>query len=182
MERSRGLSRRAWLALGIGVTAAAAVGGTVYASTDDEPVPDHERVRTDLAPLRRRFGEAGRLSGAHWLAYDQDAKGRSYLPSPDPRYRVVGVARLPAGTAARTVADPAHAFEPAAPTGPNGPSGPSGVPDVLASFLPAHARWLTSASYDALLLGPGPVDDLTRGRFFLDVATDTLYFDTVNPE
>ncbi|MGW2177081.1 hypothetical protein ACWCXX_03095 [Streptomyces sp. NPDC001732] len=178
MERSRGPSRRAWLALGVGAAAAAAVGGTVYASTDDDPVPDHERVRTDLAPLRRRFGEAGRLSGAHWLAYDQDAKGRgaegrSYLPSPDPRYRVVGVARLPAGTAARTVADPAHAF---------GPAEPHGVPDVLAEFLPAHARWTTSASYDALLLGPGPVDELTRGRFFLDAATDTLYFDTVNPE
>ncbi|MER5360604.1 hypothetical protein [Streptomyces sp. NPDC002785] len=41
---------------------------------------------------------------------------------------------------------------------------------------------MTSASYDALLLGPGPVDDLTDGRFFLDAATDTLYFDTVNPE
>ncbi|MET9916061.1 hypothetical protein ABZZ04_03130 [Streptomyces sp. NPDC006435] len=173
MERSRGPSRRAWLALGIGVAAAAAVGGTVYASADDEPVPDRERIRTDLAPLQRRFGEAGRLRGAHWLAYDQDAEGRSYLPSPDPRYRVVGVARLPAGAAARTAADPAHAF---------GPAGPTGVPEVLAAFLPAHARWLTSASYDALLLGPGPVDGLTRGRFFLDTATDTLYFDTVNPE
>lgn len=172
MERSRGPSRRAWLSLGIGAAATAAVGGTVYASADG-PVPDHERVRTDLAPLRRRFGEAGRLSGAHWLAYDRDAKGRSYLPSPDPRYRVVGVARLPAGTAARTVADPAHVFEPAAA---------HGVPDVLAGFLPAHARWKTSASYDALLLGPGPVDGLTKGWFFLDAATDSLYFDTVNPE
>ncbi|MFH8518837.1 hypothetical protein ACH4CE_27855 [Streptomyces gelaticus] len=172
MERSRGPSRRTWLSLGIGAAAAAAVGGTVYASADG-PVPDHERVRTDLAPLRRRFGEAGRLSGAHWLAYDRDAEGRSYLPSPDPRYRVVGVARLPAGTAARTVAGPAHAF---------GPAAPHGVPDVLAGFLPAHARWMTSASYDALLLGPGPVDDLTKGRFFLDAATDSLYFDTVNPE
>ena len=173
MERSRGPGRRAWLALGIGTAAAAAVGGTVYVSTDDDPVPDRERVRTDVAPLRRRFGEAGRLGGAHWLAYDRDAKGRSYLPSPDPRYRVVGVARLPAGTAARTVADPAHAFE---------PSAPHGVPDVLAEFLPAHARWMTSTSYDALLLGPGPVDGLTEGRFFLDSATDSLYFDTVNPE
>ncbi|MFF3782640.1 hypothetical protein [Streptomyces sp. NPDC001933] len=171
MKRSRGPSRRAWLSLGIGVAASAAVGGTVYASADG-PVPDRERVRTDLAPLRRRFGEAGRLGGAHWLAYDRDAKDREFLPSPDVRYRVVGVARLPAGTAARTVADPAHTF---------GPAAPRGVPDVLAEFLPAHARWMTSASYDALLLGPGPVEGLTKGRFFLDAATDTLYFDTVNP-
>ncbi|MGW2085647.1 hypothetical protein [Streptomyces sp. NPDC001880] len=59
MERSRGPSRRAWPALGIGTAAAAAVGGTLHASTDD-PVPDRERVRTDVAPLRRRFGGARR--------------------------------------------------------------------------------------------------------------------------
>ncbi|MCX4730369.1 hypothetical protein [Streptomyces sp. NBC_01363] len=65
------------------------------------------------------YGRNGRRSAAaHWPAYDRDTKGRSYLPSPDPHYRVVGVAWQPAGT----VTDPAHAF---------GPSAPHGVPDML---------------------------------------------------
>ncbi|MFF3731658.1 hypothetical protein ACFYXM_15380 [Streptomyces sp. NPDC002476] len=103
---------------------------------------------------------------------DRDAKGRSHPPGPDPRYRVVGVAHLPAGTAARAVADPSHAFE---------PSAPHGVPDVPAPFLSAYARGMTSASCDALPLGSGAVDDLPEGRFFRETATDSLPLDTVTP-
>lgn len=63
-----------------------------------------EKVRTDPAPLNRRFSAAlGDVSDAHWLGYDTDesTNDRS-IPSPDSRIRLVGVARLEQGTAHRT--------------------------------------------------------------------------------
>ncbi|WP_406393031.1 hypothetical protein [Streptomyces sp. NBC_00887] len=166
------MSRRAWLALGIGACAAVAVGGTVYAfGGPTQAQQDAERVLTDVVPLQEQFGEAGRLSDPHWLVYDPDEaeRSREFLPSPDARYRVVGVARLPAGTAASIVATPAYAFAPADPVD---------VPDVLTEFLPAQARWMSSAAFDRRLLAPG-TGDVTGGRFFLDPSTDSLYFDAV---
>lgn len=84
---------------------AAVVEGAVYASTGGDPVPDRERVPTAT--------ERGALAGVR-----PGREGRSCPPGPDPRYRVAGVARLPAGT----VTDPAHTF---------GPSAPHGAPDTL---------------------------------------------------
>lgn len=173
-RRTGGMSRRAWLTLGIGAGAAVAVGGGVYACSGPTPAQrDAERVRTDVAPLRKRFGEAGRLSDPHWLAYDRDEaeRSRELLPNPDARYRVVGVARLPAGTVASVVATPSYAFAPASP---------DDVPDVLAEFLPGKPRWMSSTAYDRHLLAPA-AEGLSGGRFFLDPSTDSLYFDTVNP-
>lgn len=172
MERSGGVSRRAWLALGVGAAAAVAVGGGVYAlGGPTEAQQDAEQVLTDVAPLQEQFGEAGRLSDPHWLAYDPDEaeRSREFLPNPDARYRVVGVARLPVGTGASIVATPSYAFAPA---------DPADVPDALTQFLPGKARWMSSAAFDRLLLAPG-TGGITGGRFFLDPSTDSLYFDAV---
>lgn len=175
MERSDGTSRRRWLKLGVGAGAAAAVGGGVYAFSGPTPAQrDAERVRTDVASLQSRFGEAGELSEPHWLAYDRDEaeRSRQVLPNPDARYRVVGVARLPAGTVASIVTTPSYAFAPAAP---------ADVPEALSAFMPGKAQWMTSTAYDRHLLAPGP-EGLTGGRFFLDPSTDSMFFDTINPE
>lgn len=113
-----------------------------------EAQQDAEQVLTDVAPLQEQFGEAGRLSDPHWLAYDPDEaeRSREFLPNPDARYRVVGVARLPVGTGASIVATPSYAFAPA---------DPADVPDALTQFLPGKARWMSSAAFDRLLLAPG---------------------------
>ncbi|THA73050.1 hypothetical protein E6R60_25680 [Streptomyces sp. A0642] len=170
------MSRRAWLSGAAAAGALAAVSGGVYAisrTPEAEPLPEHEKVRTDVEPLRKVFGEAGRLSEPRWLLYDRDAVGEGRLgpPRPDPRYRAVGIARLPAGSTAKALRDPAYTFTPATP---------ASVPQPLREFLPAQARWMSSKAYDTHLLGPEP-GELTRGRFFLDAAGDQLYFDTVNP-
>ncbi|MFI7006485.1 hypothetical protein [Streptomyces sp. NPDC050145] len=176
MKRSFEPSRRAWLSRGLAAGAVAAVGGGAYAISEGlkaEPLPDHKRVRTDVAPLRKAFSEAGRLSEPHWLLYDRDAVGEGRLgpPSPDPRYRAVGIVRLPAGSAAKVMGDPAYAFTPATP---------ASVPQPLREFVPGQARWMSSKAYDTHLLGPEP-GELTSGRFYLDAAGDRLYFDTINP-
>ncbi|MFI6965757.1 hypothetical protein [Streptomyces sp. NPDC050255] len=176
MSRSFEVSRRAWLST-VGVAGVLAiVCGGVYAISDTpeaEPLPDHKKVRTDVEPLRKVFGEAGRLSEPRWLLYDRDAVGEGRLgpPRPDPRYRAVGIVRLPAGSTAKVLRDPAYSFTPAAP---------ASVPQPLREFVPGQARWMSSKAYDTHLLGPEP-GELTSGRFFLDATGDRLYFDTVNP-
>lgn len=176
MKRSFEASRRAWLSRGFAAGAIAAVCGGVYAISDTpeaEPLPDHKRVRTNVAPLRNVFGEAGSLSEPRWLLYDRDAVGSGRLgpPSPDPRYRAVGIVRLTAGSTAKVLRDPAFTFAPAVP---------ASVPQPLREFVPGQARWMSSKAYDTHLLGPEP-GELTSGRFFLDAAGDWLYFDTINP-
>lgn len=53
---------------------------------------------------------------------------------------------------------------------------PENVPDAVLEFLPGEGLWMHSAAYDRHLTGSA-----YAGRFFLDAATDRLYFDTVNP-
>ncbi|MFC9248968.1 hypothetical protein ACFT7S_34550 [Streptomyces sp. NPDC057136] len=83
----------------------------------------------------------------------------------------MGIVRLPAGSVAKVLRDPAYAFAPATP---------GAVPQPLREFVPGQARWMSSKAYDTHLLGPDP-GELTSGRFFLDTAGDRLYFDTINP-
>ncbi|MEV4561347.1 hypothetical protein AB0K51_30780 [Kitasatospora sp. NPDC049285] len=125
-------------------------------------------MRTDIEPLQRRFLEIGRLSDPHWLGYNPNDSGRELIPDQDPQIRVVGIARLPAGTVKSIVSVPGYAFEHSAPAQP---------PEELAEFLPKNAEWLSSAGYD---------NHITNfhypGKFHLAPATDWVYFDTINPE
>lgn len=160
------LRRRTLLLLG-GLAAVGAGTGVYAATATRGPVPDRERVRTDTAPLRSRFGALGQLTDPHWLGYNPHDSGREILPDQDPQIRVVGIARLPAGTAASLTAAPGYGFAPAEPRA---------VPEGLAEFLPADARWVTSVRYDEHL-----TKSRYTGRFHLDPVTDSVWFDTVNP-
>ncbi len=160
------VSRRRWILLS-GLVALSGCTG-VHPAGSDGAVPDHKKVRRDVEPLQRRFAAVGRLSDPHWLGYNPNDSGRESIPDQDPRIRVVGVARLPAGTVNSIVSATDYAFE---------PSTPSQLPEELAEFLPKNAEWVSSADYD---------DHITNshypGRFHLAPATDWVYFDTVNPE
>ncbi|MEU4097258.1 hypothetical protein [Streptomyces sp. NPDC026673] len=122
-------------------------------------------VRTDAAPLERRFPLLGRLHGAHWLGYDLvGGNDGRWVPGPSD-IRVVGVAALVDGRFAALTAR--HAFSPAhLPV----------LPDRLAGFLPADARWLRSGSFDTEITA-----DAYSGSFFLSEARGLVCFDSVNP-
>ncbi|MGW2559324.1 hypothetical protein ACWCXB_08780 [Streptomyces sp. NPDC001514] len=157
------VSRRRWLLL----SGLVAVGGGIgiYAAAD-EGVPARERVRTDVEPLRSRFRHIGHLTDPHWLVDNPNDSGRD-IPDQDPQIRVVGFARLPAGTAGKITGVPAYGFA---------ARDPREVPEPLAEFRPAEARWMSSARYDQRI-----TKALYSGRFHLDPVTDSLYFDTFNP-
>ncbi|TWE15351.1 hypothetical protein FB465_0244 [Kitasatospora atroaurantiaca] len=125
-------------------------------------------MRTDVEPLQRRFLAIGRLSDPHWLGYNPHDSGREWLPDQDPRIRVVGVARLPAGAVKSIISAPGYAFE---------PSAPAQLPEALAEFLPKNAEWVSSAGYDKHI-----TNSHYEGRFHFAPATDHVYFDTINPE
>ncbi|MET9674572.1 hypothetical protein ABZY68_15925 [Streptomyces sp. NPDC006482] len=167
MGTSRSISRRHWLWLSglvvLGGGAAGACGSPTAA-----PVPDRERIRTDVDPLRHPFRAIGTLSDPHWLGYNPNDSGREFLPDQDPQIRVVGVARLPAGVVASIVGAPGYGFE---------RSAPSETPAALTEFVSANAEWTSSPRYDAHI-----TKSLYRGRFHLSSLTDQVYFDTVNPE
>ncbi|MFF2043649.1 hypothetical protein ACFVVX_24845 [Kitasatospora sp. NPDC058170] len=158
-----------------------------------ETDPDFARVRTDTAPLQRRFAAIGELSDPHWLGYNLHYESRPLVPDPDPPIRVVGIARLPAGTAAAITSRPEYAFHPIEPVDPAGPAsptastpgsprpdlllpGPGQLPVPLIHTLPVESDWLTSDAYDRTI-----TKSLYQGRFFLDPLSDSVYFDTIAP-
>ncbi|WP_431960273.1 hypothetical protein [Actinacidiphila sp. bgisy160] len=156
------MSRRAALAAGAAALATACTSTRPQAGPSKVP---EGPVRTDTAPLERRFPLLGPLSDAHWLGYDLVAgnDGRS-VPGPSD-IRVVGVAALAAGGVAGLTAH--RDFRPARlPV----------FPDRLAALLPADARWVRSDSFDAEITA-----DLYSGSFFLSKARGLVCFDSVNP-
>ncbi|MCX4524433.1 MULTISPECIES: hypothetical protein [unclassified Streptomyces] len=139
----------------------------------DSGEPDPHRVRTDLAPLKRRFGAAGELLEAHWQGYDLDgsAGGDRYLPSPDSRLRLVGVARLGAGQVAGILRDAGYSFAAAAP---------KDLPERLKPYAPADAAWQRAEAFDALVNRPVPgLFTSSSGGFLLDAERDLVCFDVV---
>ncbi|WP_406195654.1 hypothetical protein OH807_07925 [Kitasatospora sp. NBC_01560] len=130
--------------------------------------PASAKVRTDVEPLQRRFLAIGQLSDPRWVGYDKDDDGgRVTVPDPDPQVRVAGLAHLPVGTAATLTADPAYAFHPGTP---------GDLPPALDGDLVRAAHWLTSPAYDRSITKSQYV-----GTFYLDPATDLLWFDTISP-
>ncbi|MFI8178961.1 hypothetical protein OG539_26670 [Actinacidiphila glaucinigra] len=122
-------------------------------------------VRTDTAPLQRRFPLLRRLHRAHWLAYHLVAgnDGRS-VPGPSD-IRVVGLAALAEGRVAALTAR--RDFRPARlPV----------LPGRLAALLPADAGWLHGDSFDAEITA-----DACSGSFFLSRSRGRVCFDSVNP-
>ncbi|MFF8835563.1 hypothetical protein [Streptomyces sp. NPDC015130] len=161
------MSRRGWLMLG-GLLVLGGAGTAACSSEGGGAGRERREVNTDVEPLRRRFRAIGPLSDPHWLGYDPNDSGREWIPDQDPRVRVVGVARLPAGAVSSLVGGTAYSFE---------PSDPSNPPEELAEFLPENAGWVASVRYDKHITG-----SRYPGRFHLSPTTDHVYFDTVNPE
>ncbi|MFG3055960.1 hypothetical protein ACGFZP_34110 [Kitasatospora sp. NPDC048239] len=184
--------RRAVVAVLIAVTALGCT-ATPPPTTREESDPDSTRVRTDTAPLQRPFAAIGELSDPHWLGYNLHYESRPLVPDQDPPIRVVGIAHLPAGTAAAITSRPEYAFHPVAPADgatPAAPTasspgsasldlllpGPGQLPVPLRHALPVESDWLTSEAYDRTITG-----SRYQGRFFLDPLSDSVYFDTVSP-
>jgi hypothetical protein len=152
------LGRRGTLALGLATMLAAC-----RSTTKDG---DAAKVRTDLEPLTRRFPALGPLSGAHWLGTAPGTDSRISVPGPTD-VRVVGTARLRAGTVTAITGEAQRDFHPATPTH---------RPPELEEFLPKSAQWVRSDAFDSEVTG-----ESYAGTFYLDPGTDTVYFDTTNP-
>ncbi|MFF3014193.1 hypothetical protein [Streptomyces sp. NPDC057939] len=167
--------RRRFLALTGGAALLLTAAGAAALWPDSEPEPESEpdrrRVRTDTEPLNSRFEQAlGALSDPHWLGYDIDASSADrFLPGPDSRIRLVGIARMRPGAAAGIVERSGHAFVPAALPDP---------PSPLRSHVPAGARWRTSPGFDTAANRPGPAV-VPSGTHHFDAALDLVWFDVV---
>ncbi|MGP4012285.1 hypothetical protein [Streptomyces sp. 4N124] len=145
-----------------------ALGGAVALSAcrQGSSGTDGDKVRTDVAPLERRFTALGPLSDAHWLGVVMGSGERVSAPGPTD-VRVVGLARLREGGVATLVGAPQRDFQPAEPDQP---------PGALAQFMPQSARWVRSESFDREM-----TSDADYGAFYFDPGTDSVYFDTINP-
>ncbi|WP_328924256.1 hypothetical protein OG429_06120 [Streptomyces sp. NBC_00190] len=170
-QRGRTSRRRFLLILGGSLLLAGAGVGVGSALSSDEPDP--RRVRTDLEPLKLRFHAAGELTEAHWQGYDVDASagGDRYIPSPDSRIRLVGVARLGTGQVAGILRNPDYSFAAAEP---------KDLPGRLKPYVPAGAAWQRSEAFDTLMNRPG--SDLftsSSGEFLLDAERDLVCFDVI---
>ncbi len=176
MAGTVGIGRRGVLAAG----ALAAVAACAPASREADSGKDREKgrekdsgqggekdnVRTDPAPLERRFTLLGPLSDVHWLGISLGEDSRMSAPGPVD-VRVVGTARLEAGAGAAIVAVPQRDFRPLRP---------DRVPEKLAAFLPEGAAWVRSEAFNQEVTG-----GRYTGEFSVDVRTDRVYFDTVDP-
>ncbi|MGW7347140.1 hypothetical protein [Streptomyces sp. NPDC054854] len=165
--------RRRFLAFagGAALLLTAAGAAAPWPGAEPDPAPDRRRVRTDPAPLNSRFEHAlGTLSDPHWLGYDIDASSSDrFLPGPDSRIRLVGIARMRPGAAAGIIERSGHAFAPADFPQPPGP---------LRAHVPAGARWRTGPGFDAAANRPGP-SVVPSGTHRLDAALDLVWFDVL---
>ncbi|MFJ8017691.1 hypothetical protein [Streptomyces sp. NPDC096339] len=173
MDAQRGRTNRRRFLLIAGLPLLAVGGGMTYLLWPEPPSPNPFTVRTDAEPLNTRFGPwLGELTDPHWLGYDIDeaaAGGDRFIPGPDPRIRLVGVARLPAGGAAALAGVPGRTFTPAALPE---------LPGPLKPHLPAEATWQHSPEFDAYA-NHEATDGHPTGRYLIDVARDLVCFDVV---
>ncbi|MGW5931313.1 hypothetical protein ACWF2L_34520 [Streptomyces anulatus] len=171
-----GIGRRGLLALGAVMAVAACAPPSREAASGKDREKGSEKdsgqggakdkVRTDPAPLERRFTLLGPLSDVHWLGISLGEDSRTSAPGPID-VRVVGVAQLEAGTGAAIVAAPQRDFRPVQP---------DRVPEKLAAFLPEGAAWVRSEAFNQEVTG-----GRYTGEFYVDAGADRVYFDTVDP-
>lgn len=173
MAGTVGIGRRGLLALGASVAVAACTPASREADSEKDRKKEDSgqggekgKVRTDPAPLERRFTLLGPLSDVHWLGISLGEDSRMSAPGPID-VRVVGVAQLEAGAGAAIVAPPQRDFR----------SGqPDRVPKKLAALMPKGAEWARSEAFDQEVTG-----GRYTGEFYVDAGADRVYFDTVDP-
>lgn len=169
-----GIGRRGVLAAGALLVGAACAPDSREADSekgrkkkdDGDQGGEKDKVRTDPAPLRRRFTLLGPLSDVHWLGISLGDDSRMSAPGPID-IRVVGTAQLEAGAGAAIVAVPQRGFR---------PEQPDRVPEKLAAHLPKGASWVRSEAFDQEVTG-----GRYPGEFHIDAGADRVYFDTVDP-
>ncbi|GAA2747349.1 hypothetical protein [Kitasatospora cinereorecta] len=121
-------------------------------------------LRTETAPLERRFPQLGPLSDAKWLI-DSDADDARSLPSPD--HELAGFVRVRPGLLAELRAT--FAFAPEQP-----PTFSSWWEGPLAEAAPKDVRWVRSEAFDA--------SGTNHGWFLFDPGSDLVFFRAVNPQ
>lgn len=167
-----GIGRRGLLAFGAVMAVAACAPASRQADSEKGREEDSgqggekDLVRTDPAPLERRFTLLGPLSDVHWLGISLGEDSRMSVPGPID-VRVVGVAQLEAGTGAALVAVPQRDFR---------PGRPARVPKKLAALMPKGAAWVRSEAFNQEVTG-----GRYTGEFYVDAGADRVYFDTVDP-
>ncbi|MFF0195035.1 hypothetical protein ACFYT5_19135 [Streptomyces anulatus] len=172
MAGTVGIGRRGVLAAGALAAVAACAPAPRKADSEKGRKEDSgqggekDKVRTDPVPLERRFTLLGPLSDVHWLGIPLGEDSRMSVPGPID-VRVVGVARLEAGTGAAVVAVPQRDFRPGQPVR---------VPKKLAALLPKSAAWVRSEAFNQEVTG-----GRYTGEFYVDAGADRVYFDTVDP-
>ncbi|WP_250403960.1 hypothetical protein [Streptomyces cellostaticus] len=153
------------LAAGAGVSAALAA-LTACASPDDGAAgQDRCSVRSDPAPIERRFPAFGTPERVHWCGVVLNA-GDGRVPGPTD-VRLVGVVELAPAAFAGIVEDLGE--DPVA-------QAPQGLPGEIVEFLPGEARWRRSDRLDR---------SVTQGRytgsFHVDTAHRVVLVDCVDP-
>jgi hypothetical protein len=159
-----------WGRRGVLIFGAAAVLAACASAESSSPPREKDAgesgVRTDAAPLERRFPVLGQLSDAHWLGATLGLESRMSVPGPFD-VRVVGIARLRAGEGATIVEARQSDFR---------PETPGQVPGPLAGFLPDGATWVRSETFNREVTG-----EAYSGEFYLDPVSNSVYFDAINP-
>ncbi|MGW0284730.1 hypothetical protein ACWDXT_16645 [Streptomyces sp. NPDC003236] len=122
-------------------------------------------VRTDPAPIEKRFPAFGTPERTHWCGVVLNA-GDERVPGPTD-VRLVGVVRLAPAAFARVVGDLGE--NPVA-------EAPRGLPDEIADLLPGEARWQRSDRLDRAV-----TQGRYTGSFHVDTAHRTVLVDCVDP-
>lgn len=177
----------AFLVLGaaLGVPAACDVGSTA-SGKQAEYDAQTTGLRTDLAPMVRRFHRFGELESVQWVTHTPGAHPRS-LPNQDQPYVVYAMLHLKPGQVKRLLdgrrSDPVAA----APTfaADDLPADglkasyrlPGRLPASLAPYMPTNAAWVAAPELNKVLVK-------ARGEVvvWFDPASDTAMVFSVNPD
>ncbi len=124
-------------------------------------------VRSDPAPITRRFPLFGTPRRAHWCGVLVNGGGGDRVPGPSD-VRMVGVVELTAPAFAKVEAG--MGAHPAA-------GSPGTLPAEVVRFLPDHATWLRSPRLDRSISR-----GLYTASFLVDRARRAVVLDCVDPE
>jgi len=122
-------------------------------------------VRSDPAPIEKRFPVLGTPERAHWCGVVLNA-GDGRVPGPTD-VRLVGVVELAPEAFARIVEDLGE--NPVA-------EAPKGLPDEIVKFFPGQARWRRSDRLDRSI-----TQERYTGSFHVDTAHRAVLVDCVDP-
>ncbi|MFD7639665.1 hypothetical protein ACFV4P_03340 [Kitasatospora sp. NPDC059795] len=167
----------AFLVLGtaLGTLIAFEANGTPYRETPEYAASQTTGLRTDLAPMVKRFHRFGELESAQFVMFFPGSE-RDLVPMQEhPLHAVLHlkpgqVDRLLAGRTSRPASAPTFNAD-------DMPAGGTGLPASLAPYVPANASWVAAPELAKVLV-------LARGEaeVSFDPASDTVLIYCVNPQ